>query len=391
MALSEKTLELNITHEILSIADSFWHSHYISAVNPHIPLFYRAFHPYSRPMMRSFPYATGLSLQDELKIGYDVRIDLPPGLTTSNVMFLQFKLGSHRYYSINKKSSFYRKRPPHQHVIFHINNNSEKDQHVKLNALASNPGYSDSVLYALPLITNATQFKRHLGRLCQLTTFLTINDIQQMANSKGIIINAGNSHELRINYLGTIKELHSEPNNFSELQDKSIELISEIINLRLWRQIQYFKEEIDTPSKISLDILNSLFYSFIISQAYYWCIPFDQLSEVLSPLNFSMPSNDKEYYSTFFTKNSIQNIENINKSFHEFIPAKDMNVFTKNHISKRFSLFSKIVFNTKKLITNKDSYMPETKYSVIQNSNSRSIHFENISNDNIESISYQLF
>jgi hypothetical protein len=86
MPLTEKTLELNIVHEIINVADNYWWN------------LWRLAYPKKPNLPRPATYVSGLSLQNEQIHGYDVAIDIPYGCTPS-LSFIQFKLGKIKQYS----------------------------------------------------------------------------------------------------------------------------------------------------------------------------------------------------------------------------------------------------------------------------------------------------
>src|SRR5215216_2726947 len=95
MGLTEKTLELNVTHEILSQADQL-QSLFIALVRAR-RFQWSGFLP---PLPRHTPTAAiGLSLDDESRRGWDVRIDLPHPYFEQRCIFVQYKLGKHLSYS----------------------------------------------------------------------------------------------------------------------------------------------------------------------------------------------------------------------------------------------------------------------------------------------------
>lgn len=126
MSVSEKTLELNITTELVS-------------------------------QFRNRGYQTttfGLTLQQELIEGYDSSIYV----NNYYAILIQYKAG--RY------------RPTRRYYTFYINNNSTRDQHTRL---LSNNSLSANAYYAFPLITTPMDVIRYSGSIIERTVFVPSN------------------------------------------------------------------------------------------------------------------------------------------------------------------------------------------------------------------------
>jgi hypothetical protein len=233
-AISEKTLELNITHEILNIADSFWW--YLQPI-----ALKRYWSPGFRFPLMQYPksYSLGLSLEKESKEGWDVCIKSPQFIGGDPyALFLQFKAGQHYDYSTNNLSIFYGdKNNPNPHIKFSINNNTNKDQHLLLRKLSKAVGKNDAVLYSFPRIVDEKQLTEKIGRLLYYTSFFSVNEIDDKANMKNVTIQKGTSHEFRSDYDDFLKnEINSTPFTFDAM-DLMGKALAEVISLRIYRAL----------------------------------------------------------------------------------------------------------------------------------------------------------
>ena len=136
----EKTLELNITHELLSLADSFWW--YLQPIS--LKRFWR---PHWRFPIIQGPnsFATGLHINLEGKAngGYDICINSPSNFQGGNprLLFMQFKAGIEQPFNTDNKSCFFGDASkPNKHVEFDINSNKKRNQHKLLQDLAVKAG-----------------------------------------------------------------------------------------------------------------------------------------------------------------------------------------------------------------------------------------------------------
>ena len=158
MSKIEKTLELNITHEILSLADSFWW--FLQPIS---------LKRYWRPNW-SFPFiptpksfATGLPINLEGKKGggYDVCINSPANFQGGNprLLFMQFKAGVEKQFHSDKASVFFGDAlKPNIHVEFDFNSNARHNQHQLLKMLATKAGNEDAVVPSPQSINQVVPF-----------------------------------------------------------------------------------------------------------------------------------------------------------------------------------------------------------------------------------------
>lgn len=231
MGLTEKTLELNVTHELLALGQGIWHVLWAAG-------------PWSLPgasVIGPPIYAAGLSLQDELEHGWDVSLDLPPmGPTAARVAFVQFKMGKGRKYSRYPDSVFMSPSTPDtEHVLFGINNNSEKNQHSRLRGTGLAAGVPESAIYALPLFTEEAEVRRSLGGLLANTVFFSVPDVDGATRHDPII--DGTKREVAISKKNpTIREFRSKPVPF-EAPEIGGQLIGEIAAVRLHRALSMLR------------------------------------------------------------------------------------------------------------------------------------------------------
>jgi hypothetical protein len=242
MSKIEKTLELNITHEILSLADSFWW--FLQPVS---------LRRYWRPHWR-FPFiqtpksfATGLPINLEGKAGggYDVCIKSPSNFQGGNprLLFMQFKAEVERRFNSDKKSLFYgNPSDPNIHVEFEINKNKNNNQHRLLKDLSTKAGNGNAVVYVFPRIVNETQLEQNIGNLLYKTSFISIDDIDAKTTANGVTIDDNNVHKFRTCYNDYYK---NELNSFFIFFGKPKEpggMLGEIFTIRMFRSLQALKK-----------------------------------------------------------------------------------------------------------------------------------------------------
>lgn len=242
MSKIEKTLELNITHEILSLADSFWW--FLQPIS-----LKRYWRPHYRfPFMQTpKSFATGLHINLEGKKGggYDVCINSPANFQGGNprLLFMQFKAGVEKPFNTNTESIFYgNATTPNIHVEFDINSNKNRNQHKLLKTLAQNAGNRNAVVYVFPRVVNETQLRQNIGNLLNKTTFLSIHDIDTKASASGIKIDDGNPHNFRTCY----NDWNRNEINLLLLLIRKInnpgKYLGEIFAIRMFRGLQSFKK-----------------------------------------------------------------------------------------------------------------------------------------------------
>jgi len=242
MSKIEKTLELNLTHEILSLADSFWW--FLQPIS-----LKRYWRPHWRfPLMQTpKSFATGMHINLEGKKGggYDVCINSPVNFQGGNprLLFMQFKAGVEKQFNTNTSSVFYGNLTnPKVHVEFVINGNNNRNQHKLLKTLAQNAGNKNAVVYVFPRIVSEMQLGQNIGKLLNKTTFLSIADIDIKATKSGITIDDGNPHKFRTCYNDWNKnEINLLLLLLGKLNNPGKHL-GEIFAIRMFRGLQSLKE-----------------------------------------------------------------------------------------------------------------------------------------------------
>lgn len=241
MSKIEKTLELNITHEILSLADSFWWHLQATSLRDR-------WEPHWRFPLLDFPrsFATGLHINLEGKKGggYDVCIHSPSNFQGGNprLLFMQFKAGSEQKFSSDNRSLFYGDDlNPSVHVAFEINSNKKKNQHRLLKELAAKAGNKDAVVYVFPRIVNEDQLRQNIGSLLTKTSFISIEEMDIKAAAHGVAIDDKNSHAFRTCY----NDFHKNEVNYYYYffgRPKSPGgLLGEIFAIRMYRALRMLK------------------------------------------------------------------------------------------------------------------------------------------------------
>jgi|GEM_PF-1645436 len=236
--ISEKTLELNITHEILSLGNYFDYLLRCSAQPPWFAPPHDWFWQWQHFSFNRPAFATGLSLADEKRQGWDVRIDFDgSGSQPSRALFIQFKAGKHRGFSKDIASEFYGSRSSLAPFCqFGLNNNGSKNQHIVLRAIASAPHFMGAVVYAFPRIPNAGALKACVGRLIHVTSFACLTDIDALAATNGVVISVGHEHKYNTSYNHPlVEELCSEPTSLDSLPDVAAEIVGDILTAQIYR------------------------------------------------------------------------------------------------------------------------------------------------------------
>lgn len=280
MSKIEKTLELNITHELLTLADSFWW--YLSAISLR-----RYWRPYWRipflPQPKSFVTGLPINLEGRAGGGDDVCL-VSPSFSGSNdrAVFMQFKAGEHKDFHPDTKSKFYGDSTnPKPHVEFTFNNNGKKNQHKLLQDLAKvKASVGHPVLYCFPRITTDQQVRDNAGRLLHKTSFISVADIDLKAALNKITINVGTAHKFRADY---DKYDLNEVNFFFffyDGPDQTKNFISEIVTIRVMRAFETLKSYAKELPTIYMSSIAEAFGQYIRYLANYFGLNFKK--EIIS-------------------------------------------------------------------------------------------------------------
>lgn len=285
MKVSEKTLELNLTFEMLSLADQLWSLIQFATSAPRVMRGCHCYRPSRMPPLTRPPFALGLSLQDEKRQGWDVSIEFPAGHgKPTHALFLQFKAGKHKDYSTDHGSVFHgsttRRRP---FCEFEFNNNSGNDQHVILRTLANQPNLRGAVAYVFPRVANIQTFKACIGRLIHVTSVYTVAEIDSMAAARGVTIARGSSHKMRTSYTSPARiELCSEPVSLEGIQPSDGSLFADVVATRVFRTLSEWKHMLrEHWNSMDHHQVNwaELFKSFEIEVGRYLAISANSFSE----------------------------------------------------------------------------------------------------------------
>ncbi|MDR3627422.1 MAG: hypothetical protein P4L45_11340, partial [Ignavibacteriaceae bacterium] len=273
MGKIEKTLEINITHEILSLADSFWW--FLQPVS-----LKRYWRPHWRFPLTQAPksFATGLPISIEGKEngGYDVCIKSTSNFQGGNprLLYMQFKAGTEKLFNSDPKSIFYGDYvKPNIHIEFDINNNKKNNQHELLETLANKSGKKDAVLYVFPKIVNENQLLENIGKLLKLTNFISISEINDKAKLFSVKISDGRPHKFRTCYTDSNK---NEINYFLfpfGAQNEPGSILGEIFAIRMYRALQSLKVVQNSNFKISKYHIIDAFIRHFFNIGNYFSIP----------------------------------------------------------------------------------------------------------------------
>lgn len=245
MEFHEKSLELNITHELLNLADSwYW---FLADV----PL-WRYWRPGVRMPFIKLPKSIsgGFHITTEGKDdptgkaggGFDVRIKTGKG---GHLLFIQYKKGDLSLTSPDPKSEF--NKAPHEHFIFKFNNTST-NQHFVLRNLANGEGgkLGNAVVYAFPLIKDMEELEANAGKLIRKTKFISIKDIDKQALKNKVSIIKDHEHNFRV---GKNDMNRCEVNYFYYYYlgpDRIKEIVTDIIATKFQKTLSYFLKTVET-------------------------------------------------------------------------------------------------------------------------------------------------
>lgn len=325
MKFQEKTLESNITHELLNLADSwYWFLTDIAL--------WRYWRPRNRLPFVKHPKSTsaGFHITTEGKDdptgnaggGFDIRIKAGLG---KHLLFIQFKKGDLITTSPDPTSEF--AKPPHDHYAFEINGTST-DQHFTLRKLANGVGKdkSNAVVYAFPLIKDMDDLEANAGKLVRKTKFISIADIDKEATKAKVTFTKGQAHNFRV---GTPDMNRCEVNLFFFFfgsPDRTPEIIADIIASQFQKTLAYYLKEIERNYKtygLSEDYIPfGLQQSFI--QYTKYLLHYFEVSP--SKLNIPFLNGYKDYfYQNEFEEygNAERDVQILNSTFTELSPFEE--------------------------------------------------------------------
>lgn len=335
MEFHEKTLELNITHELLNLADSwYWFL-------TDIPLL-RYWRPRHRLPFLKFPKSTsgGFHITTEGKNdptgnaggGFDVRIKTGSG---GHLLFIQYKKGDLVTTIPDSKSEF--NKPPHDHFKFKINGTTT-DQHFVLRDLANGIGKTkgNAVVYALPLIADMDELEANAGKLIRKTKFISIADIdfQAAAQKPSVSFTKGMEHNFRV---GKFDLNRCEVNFFFFFfygKDRASEIIADIIAIKFQKTLSYFLKTIETNYK-KYDLFEEYIpYGLQQSFVHYtrYLLHYFEVSPtkldipfIKNNSNYFYPDEFNEYESASRDIEILTSVFNALSEFEKFISSFDNN------------------------------------------------------------------
>lgn len=284
MSKIEKTLELNITHEILSLADSFWW--FLQPIS-----LKRYWRPHWRfpliPTPKSYAKGLHINLEGKAGGGYDVCINSPSNFQggSPRLLFIQFKAGVEKPFNTNTESKFYGDaQTPNVHVEFDINSNTKKNQHRLLKDLATNAGNKDAVVYAFPRIVDNKQLEENVGKLLRKTSFISIAEMDAKATENGVNIYDGNAHKFRTCYNDYHK---NEVNFFFFFYGKPANpggFLGEIFSIRMYRALRELQEVQVEEYPISRYHIMDAMIRHILNIGLHFSIPLKTIENFLNEL-----------------------------------------------------------------------------------------------------------
>lgn len=337
--ISEKTLELNITNEILSLGDHFNYLLRYALIIPWRPPIPDWFWLWEEVGWQRPSYATGLTLTDENRQGWDVRIEFPATPTSpSYALFLQFKAGRHKNYSLRAGSAFHGSRSSRRpHCQFGINNNTDRNQHILLRALASQPNLRGAVAYAFPRIPNASTFKAAQGRLIHLTSFVTVADLDDQAIANGLSISAGSEHKFHTSYTDPFtQEICSEPTRLENLTDSTGRIISELLACRVYRALAEAKQHrLRRPFPFYHDGWSDLFEVFETQIAKYLGLN--------SEIFFGVPKQEPNDHTARILDVEFQRHKEFEQEFLQLAGIRDADNAHLRSLEARAEIFMQVV------------------------------------------------
>lgn len=329
MRLTEKTLELNITHEIIDNADYLWNALW------HIALTQDSTNINLRPPN---VYASGLSLRQEEKDGYDVRIEIPSDyMPAPRIAFLQFKLGRQYSYSNLPGTKFGRLSGNNPHITFSINNNSLRNQHMNLLKCAAGSGFPESGIYVFPIYNNEQEVRKFLRSLCLRTIFVSALDIDK--NCLSGPINEGEIHHIAVGKVNlTPREVRSSPHVVTA-ENRFGTLMGDIIASRSYRALLLWHDHFQ-ENKLTKDASESIFRAIIFRLGSYLRLPAHYVNEIVQIELSDIEQNALDTKSTEFEKhiNEVFIAENDTEEF--------MSVLLygfQNDVDRRAKIMSQIV------------------------------------------------
>lgn len=325
MKLHEKSLESNITHELLNLADSWsWFLTDIPLWRYWQPLHRLPFVKHTKSTSAGF-HITTEGKDDptgEAGGGFDIRIKAGYG---KHLLFIQFKLGELCTTSHDPKSEF--AKAPHEHFAFEING-TKTNQHFVLRKLSDGIGKKkgNAVVYGFPLIKDMDDLEANAGNLVRKTKFISIADLDLEAAKANVTFTRNHQHNFRI---GVTDMNRCEVNYFFFFfygTDRTPEIIADIIATRFQKALSYFLTDIKNNYK-RFDLFEE-YYPFSLQQAFiqYTRYLLNYFEVAPDKLNFGfLESFHNYFYPDEFEKypSSERDILILNSTFKALVPFQE--------------------------------------------------------------------
>ncbi|GBF44411.1 hypothetical protein LPTSP2_37140 [Leptospira ellinghausenii] len=301
MEFHEKTLELNITHELLTLADSwYWFLYDISLWKYWRPEWKLPFLNYKKSTSGGFHITTEGKNDPTGNAGggYDVRIKAGLG---GHLLFIQYKKGDLVKSSPSPESIF--SNSPHEHYLFKINSTTT-NQHFLLKNLANAEGskIGNAVVYALPLIESMEDLENNAGKIISKTKFISVLEIDKQAANQNppIYIKEDQEHNFRV--CKKNMERCEVNQTFFEFNkgDSSKEIFTDIIMLNFLKVtkdfIKYFQNNrlnIEYIEIFELSLMNFKLYILNLFEVSINRVNEPRIQNILSELDKNERKNEK--------------------------------------------------------------------------------------------------
>lgn len=356
MNLHEKTLELNITHELLNLADSFdWHLSNVTLGRYWEPSYD---HFKRNDYKKSIAYGLHSSIEgkDDNKGnaggGYDVKIKSGQN---ESVVFIQYKRGK---YSEKKP----KKNKDGNESIFDVDNakyfkfklNSTKtNQHFKLRKLSDRitRQNGNAVVYAFPLIKDITDLEDNAGKIIRKTKFISIKEIDEESVRVGRPFQLDDHHSYRI----CAENMERSELNYYYYYyngfDSSIGVICDSIILGIQKALRNFIKNFDKSDEAFkngfIEILEKTIHSYRNYIFDYFEVPKDiDVSSYFNSGYYKYIPDQNEYPDSLTKKRDIAIVYEVNKylnSLSTLLKNFELNnisipLYTPNHFTLNVEL-----------------------------------------------------
>ncbi|MFH6951315.1 hypothetical protein ACHRV6_22700 [Flavobacterium sp. FlaQc-51] len=316
MNLHEKSLELNITHELLNLADSFnWHLTNITLWRYWEPS-YDHFRRNDYKKSTAYGLHSNVEGKDDEKGnaggGYDVKIKSGQN---ESVVFIQYKKGK---YSETKPVS----NEDGNRSIFNVDNtkyfkfelnSTATNQHFKLRKLSDRitQQNGNAVVYAFPLIRDIPDLDNNAGKIIRRTKFISIKDIDAESVRVGRPFQLDDHHSYRI----CAQNMENSELNYYYYYyggfDSSVGIICDTIILGIQKALQNFIKNVnasdeDFKNKF-IEILEKTISSYKNYIFDYFEVPINfDLLNYYKPRYYNYETNQNAYPDSLTKRRDIE-------------------------------------------------------------------------------------